>query len=79
MSYAILQVRLGHYLNLWHIMVDKAGSVFSFRTKKKKKKPLEWRKIIFFLLAFSFKSLQVVNLTCAVLSSELTVQNCPPQ
>lgn len=28
MNYAILQVRLGHYLNLRHIMVDKTGSVF---------------------------------------------------
>lgn len=62
MNYAILQVRLGRYLNLWHIMVDKAGSVFPFRAKKKKEKPLEWRKIIFFLLAFSFENLQLVNL-----------------
>lgn len=37
MNYAILQLRLGHYLNLWHIMVDKASSMFSFRAKKKKK------------------------------------------
>lgn len=76
MNYAILQVSLGHYLNLWHIMVDKAGSVFPFRGKKKEK-PLEWRKIIFFLLAFSFENLQVVNLTCVVSPSELTVQKCP--
>lgn len=37
MNYAMLQVRLGHYLNLGHIMVDKAGSVFPFTAKKKKR------------------------------------------
>lgn len=41
--------------------------------------PLEWRKIIFFLLTFSFRNLQVVNLIYVVLSSEVTVQKCPLQ
>jgi len=44
-NYAILQVMLGHYLKLWQI-VDKDGSVFLLR--KKKKVSVEWRKIIWF-------------------------------